>query len=228
MAITPETASSVTSTPAPDVSALAQPGSAVAAPAAAPTTAPAAAPSAADPASVQAAMAPFQQKEQEATQKAADLANQPAAVPVSGPHARLIGMIQGLALGADAFGKAIATHGKEGGIEEVQQVQAQQQEQKIRAQQASVAQKNTQIQQQLMVVDTNHKLAQNVLLMATIPNELTKAGLEIKGAQQGQAITAADFAASHGGMTADQFNQQLSGTTPASATGANAPSSFFT
>lgn len=209
----PGNAPVVASSPAPNMNAVVSP---------APDAPPA--PSAAF--QTQAAMAPYQNNEQDAIKKAADLANQPAPVPVAGPHARLISMIQGLALGADAFGKSIATHGREGGIEEVQQVQQQQQQQKIQAQQASQAQRNTQIQQQLMVADTNHKLAQNILLMATIPNDLAKSDLEVSGLRQGQSENAANFAASHGGMTSDQFNQALSGNAPASGA-AGSPSSFF-
>jgi hypothetical protein len=208
---TPAPAPAVASSPAPDLSGLVSPSPSAPTPSAAFQT--------------QAAMQPFQDKEQAATQKAADLANQPAAVPVAGPHARLINMIQGLALGADSFGKSIATHGREGGVQEVQEVQQKQQQQKIQAQQAAQAQKNTQIQQQLMVADTNHKLAQNVLLMATLPNELAEKDLTLKSGQQNLAIQGADFAAGHGGMTADQFNSALTGTAPASAGGTNP---FFT
>src|SRR6266849_7825585 len=53
-----------------------------------------------------------------------------------GPHARLLAMVQGLALGMDAFAKSAATGGREGGVEEVQAVRAQEQEQQIRAQAA--------------------------------------------------------------------------------------------
>ena len=162
----------------------------------------------------------------EATQKAADIANQSTAPPPPGPHARLLSMVQGLALGLDSFGKAIATHGKEGGVEEVQQVQAAQQQQKIQAQQAREAQKNTQIQQQLMVADTNHKLGQNLLFMAKLPDEITAAHLKVAGEAQTQAITGADFQASHGGMSPDEFSKALSGAPVSGAAGSSA-STFF-
>jgi hypothetical protein len=164
-AATPAPAVSAPATPPGDISALAQPG-----------------PSRAD--AIQTQMAPFQAKEQQATQKAADLANQSTAPPPPGPHARLLAMVQGLSLGLDSFGKSIATGGREGGAQEVQQVRGEQQKQQIQAQQAREAQKNTQIQQQLTVADTNHKLAQNVLLMATLPNELAKSDLEVQGKKQ--------------------------------------------
>jgi hypothetical protein len=225
MAIDNNSAPVQATAPAPDVSALAQPGPAAAPPAAAPTTAPAAAP---DSAAIAAQMAPYEQKAQAATQKAADIANTSTAPPPPGPHARLLAMVQGLALGADAFGKSIATHGREGGVQEVQQVQAEQQQQKIQAQQAREAQKNTQIQQQLMVADTNHKLAQNILLLATLPEEIDAKHVELQGKKQEVAITGADFQAQHGGMTPEQFTQALSGTAPAAGAPANSPTSFFT
>lgn len=164
-------------------------------------------------ATVSGAMAPYQANEQAAAQKAADLANAPAAVPVAGPHARLLAMVQGLALGADAFGKSIATHGREGGVQEVQQVQQAEQQSKIQAQQAALAQKNAQIQQQLTVADTNHKIGQNILFMATLPNELAQSDLKVRAQQQGLEAGAAQLAStkaefqSQYGVTPDQYNQ---------------------
>ena len=202
------------STAAPPIGALVQPGSQ-------------AAPSSPDPAAITAQMAPFQAKEQAAIQKASDLANQSTAPPPPGPHARLLAMVQGLALGADSFGKAIATHGREGGVEEVQQVEQAKQSQQIQAQQARDAAKNSQISQQLMVADTNHKLANSILLMATLPDEITKAHLAVTGEQQNQAITGADFQASHGGMNPTEFQSAMSAPTPASGQSGVA-GSFFT
>lgn len=177
-------------------------------------------------------MAPYQAKEQAAIQKASDKANEPPPPPP--PHARLLAMVQGLSLGLSAFGTSLATHGKEGGAQEVAQVQGEEQQQKIAAQQAAMAQKNAYIQQQLTVADTNHKLAQNVLLMATLSNELTKsaqavageaqrqAGVAttIAGEKQAQAITGAEFAAQYG-MKPEEFDAQITGNQPASGTGVN-------
>jgi hypothetical protein len=176
-------------------------------------------------------MAPYTQAEKEATQKAAQIAGQ-STVPVPGPHARLLAMISGLATGLGAAGKAMATGGREGGIEEVTRVQGEEQQQKIAAQQAREAQKSAQIQQQLTIADTNHKLAQNVLLLATLPNEIAKSDLEVKGEvqkqageAQRQAITGAEFQASHGGMAPDEFSKALAGP----AAGQTGPAgAFFT
>lgn len=165
---------------------------------------------------VQNTIAPYVQKEQAASQRAEELANTPTAAP-NVPHARLLSMVQGLALGLSAFGTAIATHGQEGGAKEVAEVQAVQNQDKIAAQQAAQAQKNAQIQQQLMVADTNEKLAQNVLFMATLPNTIAEGDLKVQQGQQAVkagaqdlAKTAADFQSTYG-VTPDEFNALTQG-----------------
>jgi hypothetical protein len=178
------------------------------------------------------------QAQQDALKKEADIAGESTAPPPPGPHARLLAMVQGLALGADSFGKSIATHGREGGVEEVQQQLQAQQNQKIQAQQARDAAKNSKIQQQLMVADTNQKLAQNVLFMHSLPDEINSkhlavAGEELrqKGEAQGQAIGAADFAAQHGGMSPDDFQKAIASPTPVAGQAGQAASpvaGFFT
>jgi len=52
----------------------------------------------------------------------------------STPHGRLLAMVQSLALGVDSFARAAATQGKEGGVKEVQDFEAKEQQQKIQAQ----------------------------------------------------------------------------------------------
>jgi hypothetical protein len=192
---------------APDISALTQPG-----------------PNAAQPNVQSAAMGSYQkavQDESTAAQKAADIANTPTPAPYAGPHARLLSMIQGLAVGLDSFGKAIATHGKEGGAEQVVQYNAQQQQQKIQAQQAAQAQKNQAIQNQITIGSTNRTLGQNMLLLATMPQELQMKDLQLSEAQQrvasGKAAladTQAEFMSKFG-MNTDQFNSMIGGSTGA-------------
>lgn len=167
------------------------------------------------------------QGENTALQNVAKLAQPTPAAPPA-PHARLMAMIAGLGVGLSAFGDSIATHGQKGGAREVQDYYANQQNQKIQQQQATEAQKNAQIQQQMMVADTNHKLGQNILLLATIPNQLAKSDLdlqkdklEVSGAQQGQSTNEAEFRAAHGGMNAQDFNTAMSGTSPVSGNGVN-------
>lgn len=205
----------VPNTPAPavDLSALSQPGSSV--------VAGQPAPSIAGTSDYGAAIGAAQQ----AVKNAQELAK-PTPPPAPVPHARLLAMVNGLALGLSAAGTSIATHGREGGAKEVIEVQGEQQAQKQRAAEFAQAQKNAQIQQQITVADTNYKMAQNIMLLATLPNEIAKSNLEVSGLKQGQEITAADFAATHGGMTAAQFNDALSGSAPAAGSNSG-PSQFF-
>jgi hypothetical protein len=71
----------------------------------------------------------------------------PAAVP-SGPHAKLLAMIQGLAVGVGAFAHSAATQGRAGGPADVEAFQQQQQEQQLRSQQSQIAAQTAQRQQQ--------------------------------------------------------------------------------
>jgi hypothetical protein len=161
---------------------------------------------------------PYEQAAQVATQQATDLANQPVKPAAPGPHARLLNMVQGLALGMDAFGKSIATHGREGGVEEVQQYEANQQGMQQRAQQAAQAQRNSEIQQRLITADSNEKLAQNILLLSTLPTDTQLKDLDVQAKQQGiqagqqsLATSEADFRAAHFGMSPADFNSMMSG-----------------
>lgn len=159
-----------------------------------------------------------------ANQAYTDLANKPldvAPVPgiATGPHARLINMISGLALGADAFGKSLATRGKEGGVQEVDQYQAQQQEMQQSAQRAAQAQRNSELQQKLTTAAANTELMKNHLMLATLPTDLQMKDLaleegqqRIQSGQQSLATNEADFRASHFGMSPTDFNSMMSGT----------------
>jgi hypothetical protein len=56
------------------------------------------------------------------------------------PHGRLLQMVQSLAVGVDSFARAAATHGREGGVGEVQDYFAKQQQEKIQQEQATTQQ----------------------------------------------------------------------------------------
>lgn len=58
-------------------------------------------------------------------------------VDPSTPHGRLLQMVQSLAVGVDSFAKAAATHGREGGVSEVQDYYAKQQQEKLQQEQAT-------------------------------------------------------------------------------------------
>lgn len=198
--------------PAPDLSALSQPGASV--------VPGQPAPSLTGTSDYGAAIGAAQQ----ATKNIQEL-SKPEPPPAPVPHARLLAMISGLATGLGAAATSIGTHGREGGAEEVTRVQGEEAAQKRQQAEFAQAQKNAKIQQQITVADTNYKLAQNIMLLATMPNEIAKSNLEVSGMKQGQEITSADFAASHGGMSPADFNTAMSSSTP--VTGASGPSQFF-
>jgi len=171
-------------------------------------------------------MAPYLAKENEAAQKAADIANAPV-VPPNAPHARLFNIIAAIGAGLSASGTAIATHGKEGGAPEVQEIMGARQQQQQSKVAAAQAQRDAQIRQQQTIADTNARLANNVMLMATLPTELSKRDLDNQTEAQALAENKANFAAQHGGMNADEFNAALSGTGPATGTLGGQVNPFF-
>lgn len=198
---------------APDLSAMSQPGASV--------VAGQPAPSIAGTSDYGAAIGAAQQ----ATKNVQEL-SKPEPPPAPVPHERLLAMVNGLAVGLSAAGRAIATHGEQGGAKEATEVLGAQAGQKRQQQEFAMAQKNAKVQQQITVADTNYKLAQNIMLLATLPNEIAKSNLEVSGARQNQAIQGADFAAAHGGMSADEFNSAMSDSGPANGK-TSGPSQFF-
>jgi hypothetical protein len=207
------TAPAVAPTPAPATADVLAATAATAAPAPAATPAATAAPVSGQtplPPDIQAAKSSYDQAVSDYNAKVAEpLKVAPVPGVATGPHARLINMISGLALGADSFGKAVATHGREGGVQEVQQAYAQQQAMQIRAQQAAQEQKNAELQQKLTTVQTNQLLMQNHIMLAKLPTELSLTDLTQKQAQQNLSIQQADFAASHYFMSPDEYNAMM-------------------
>ena len=171
------------------------------------------------PADVQQAANQYQQSVAD-YQTAAKAPLNVAPVPgiATGPHARLINMISGLALGADAFGKAIATHGREGGVQEVQQANAQKQQMQQSAQQAAQVQRNAELTQKLTTVQTNQQLMQNHIMLARLPQELDLTSIQTQSARAGlqnqiqaSQIQLGDFMKQNWGLTP----AQVAGTAPA-------------
>jgi hypothetical protein len=175
---------------------------------------------------VQGSMQPYIDKAQAAEQKAADIANTPV-LPPNAPHAKLWNIIAAIGAGLSGAGTAIATHGKEGGAAEVQEIMGARQQQQIAKQQAATAQRDAQIRQQQTIAETNMNLANNVMLMASLPDRLTKEDLDNQSEAQSIAESKANFAASHGGMNADEFNAALSGTGPATGALGGQVNPFF-
>jgi hypothetical protein len=149
-----------------------------------------------------------------AVKKASDIANQPPQAPANVPHARLVNIISALSTGLSAAGASLGSHGREGGAEYVENVNAQQQQQKLAAQQATQAQRNQQIQQQLTIGATNEALANSYHMLMSLPTDLTKNDLQIEGAKQNLAKGALDIQT----QTAD-FMKQNWGLTPAQVSG---------
>ena len=131
--------------------------------------------------------------------------NQPT-TPNVGSHQKLFSIIQAIGVGLSNAGKAGSTGGREGGASGVIADAGAIQQQKINAQNAVLAQKNAAIQNQIQIIDTNHKLGQNILQMAAYPNEQKKSDLEISGETQRQSIVGAEFAKTNFGLTPDQVS----------------------
>jgi hypothetical protein len=233
------TATPTSNASAVDTSALTQAGSAAATPdttqsgmPGAPTTAsivPGAAPST-SPASLMEQPIPtnpYIQAANDAAKRLVDASAESTAPPPPPPHARLLSMVQGLAAGLSAAGKSLATRGKEGGAEDVQNYEIKKQQAAQSAQAARDAAKNQKIQQAVTAVNTNLAMANMAHQAATWPAEATAEGLKNAANKQGISITAADFAATHGGMSPDEFTGALSDTTPLGPQGSKGVNSYF-
>lgn len=145
-------------------------------------------------------------------------AQQPIATPPPPPHARLLAMISGLATGLGAFATSAATQGREGGVKEVVQVQGEEQRQRLAARESAIAQKNQQIQQQLTVADTNHKLAQNILLMAILPDEVSQKHMQTAALEQSVQTGKVALAQATNEFVSQWGYNPISGTNPTGAT----------
>jgi hypothetical protein len=152
-----------------------------AAPAPTGLAAPAQAPPSNDGAQLAAVSSAMQQSQPPASAQPAAPA-QPQAVPVqpNTPHAGLLNMVQSLALGVDAFAKAAATHGQEGGVGEVQDYYAKQQQQKIQAQQAAQEQQESDLRQKTMNANLLMNQMQYQQALQRFPLEMKNQQLELQ------------------------------------------------
>jgi hypothetical protein len=94
---------------------------------------------------------------------------------------------------------------------------AQQQQQKLAAQQATAAQRNQQIQNQLTIGATNEALAHSYQMLMTLPTDLTKNDLQVQTGEQNLAkgvldiqTQTADFMKSNWGLTPAQVSGSAS------------------
>ena len=200
----------------PDLRALSQPSTAAAPSASEPTPAPdaqAVPQSVAQPNLTQ-ANAPAYGEPGAAQEPSTVVSGAPAAAPTAPPpHARLLKMIQGLSAGltgVGAFGTALATRGKEGGIQEVEQVQAAEQARKIQAQQAATEQKNAALQQAIGQQDLNAKTFTNHMNLLSAPETLAQNHLTTQEKSLSVTKGKLDLYLTTG-MTPEQADQLTSG-----------------
>lgn len=107
--------------------------------------------------------------------QAAPTQQQPTpAVSPNTPHAGLMSMIQGMMLGVSAFGKSIATQGREGGAEEVLSERRAQQEMKLKQDANTRAQQESAANITHLQALTNMQTAQLSVLQMKLPLELQK------------------------------------------------------
>jgi hypothetical protein len=119
---------------------------------------------------------------------AIDQYNKDRAISTAPPvvkHQTLLRMISGLATGLGAFGTAIATHGREGGVEEVTRVQGEQQRQELEAQAARDKRKNQVLQQDLTNASNQIELANMYKNLASLPDETATKHLQVQEARLG-------------------------------------------
>lgn len=167
---------------------------------------------------VQTVNAPAVEQFRAANERFNQIAGSPTMPTPTGRHARLVAMIQGLSIGAGAFGESIATHGERGGAQEVSQIQAQQQEQKIRAQEEARAERNASLQQQLMVMSNAKAQMDMNTYLATLPIDLEAKHLALGEQQQKLAAGRVSLAKMgydfqmESGVSADEWNALQSGT----------------
>src|SRR5208282_720940 len=107
------------------------------------------------------------------------------APPPPPKHATLLRMVEGLGVALSSSATALATHGKEGGAEEVQQFYGNKQAQQQSAQRARDEAKNAKVQQDIMAMSAARDTLATHILFAKLPNELAESDLRVKSAQQG-------------------------------------------
>ena len=105
----------------------------------------------------------------------------PADVP--GNHAKLFGMLAGLGVALSATGKALATHGREGGAQDVAAyVEQQQQEKRAQADQ-KMKQADFETRQKYMQAQTNALIVKTQTDLQKAPDEIQKAHIDVQNAQ---------------------------------------------
>jgi hypothetical protein len=135
----------------------------------------------------------------------------PAAQPAAPPkHAHLLAMVQGLADGLSAASTSIATHGREGGAAEVQQLQQGRQAAQQRAQASTQAQKSAEQDYQIKTQTLNMMNMNSKLALATFPDDVAKSHMSTQAEQTKLAGDQFNLFAGTG-MNPDQINSLVKG-----------------
>jgi hypothetical protein len=134
----------------------------------------------------------------------------PVGTPNPPKHAALLNMIQGLAVGLGAASKSIATHGREGGAEEVQRFQGEQQRQKNEADAAATAKKSAEIQHTMWNGEINKTNLNNMILGATVKDQVDESHFKAQEAQTSAASAKYSLFAGTG-MNPAQIDQLVKG-----------------
>ena len=165
----------------------------------------------------------------------------PAGAGAPPKHARLLSMIQGLADGLSAAGTSIATHGREGGAEEVQQLQAQRQQMKQSADTAAQAKAAAAQDYAIKTQTLNGMNLNNRFTTATFHNKVAQSDMEaasakIKTGHEAQEVFDTTGHIPEGWHGDPNTGQMLlgpapaagaPGATPAAAPGAPAPTTVY-
>jgi hypothetical protein len=145
-----------------------------------------------------------------------DVNQGPAAPPQ--PHAKLLSMIQGLALGMSNFGKAMGSGGKEGGASGVIADTSEIENQKIRAQQATQSATTEGLKQQALQGEINTQTGVNHFNLLSMGDRLDAEHFKAQEAKQGLQKNALDIDTQIAGYQRENYGlmppSQVSGGTP--------------
>jgi hypothetical protein len=142
---------------------------------------------------------------------------QPAAPP---KHARLLAMVTGLADALSASATSIATHGREGGAEEVQQLQGQRQQMKQSADTAAQAKAAAAQDYAIKTQTLNGMNLNNRMMTATFNDKVTQSHMEAQ--EQKTKLAGEEFNLFAGtGMSPDAIDAMVNGKTASADTKTN-------
>lgn len=137
----------------------------------------------------------------------------PVAQPAAPPkHARLLAMVTGLADALSASATSIATHGREGGAEEVQQLQGQRQQMKQSADTAAQAKAAAAQDYAIKTQTLNGMNLNNRMMTATFNDKVTQSHMEAQ--EQKTKLAGEEFNLFAGtGMSPDAIDAMVNGKT---------------